>query len=91
VGKSNVVARRDTFPITTDSIQPYKVFRLRRRIFAISVTVRYLLSGSSNFCCLPAHDRPARLLGDVLTVEEVLNLAENTTATRVPDRISDAL
>jgi hypothetical protein len=31
---------------------------------------------------------PARLLGYVLTVEDVLNLAENTTASWVPDRKS---
>ena len=40
---------------------------------------------------LPAHDRPARLLGYLLSVEEVLNLAESTTASWVPDRKSAEL
>jgi hypothetical protein len=45
----------------------------------------------SNFCSLPAHDRPARLLGYLLNVEEVLNLPESTTASWVPNRKSDEL
>ena len=43
----------------------------------------------SNFCRLSVHDRPARLLGYLPNVEEVLNLAECTTASWVPDRKSD--